>query len=133
MSSALANSYTIAVTSAFGVKSSLRHPYSMFVSGGHDPAPIVRNFLINSLPDPSYKLTVPVVISVEEMKDGTIASFDAANIHMSGDTTNEAIENVLSLMLDIFEAYSANEAALGKEPRRQLDILQSYIQLLNAD
>ncbi len=130
MSAVLANSCVIAVTPAVGAQSR-QQIYSSLFAGEHS-SPLIQPFLINRLPDSSYKLTAPVVISVEHAQQGFIASFDAANVHMSGDTPREAIENVLCLMIDLFDTFSANEEALGKEPRRQLDVLRSYIQVLDA-
>ena len=85
------------------------------------------HLMVTSLPDSGYKLSAPLSIVIEQTSNTAIASFEAANIHMSGDTVREALDNLLSLMLDLFETFSSDETNLGKEPARQLNVLRSYI------
>lgn len=56
-----------------------------------------------------------------------LAEFEEANIGMSGDSREEAIENLACTILDTFENYEKEEHRLGKEPSRQLTVLRSYI------
>jgi hypothetical protein len=60
--------------------------------------------------------------------DGFTATFFDANIGSSGDTEEEAINNLRTLIIDTFELLESKQPEqLGIEPRRQLAILRSLI------
>lgn len=69
---------------------------------------------------------IPVV--VQAVDDGFTATFFDANISTSGDTQEEGVSNLKSLIVDIFEdLQSEPPKRLGPEPSRQLMVLRSFI------
>lgn len=78
-------------------------------------------------PEP-YLIRQPLPIFIERSETGVGASFHEANIHAAGDTDQEALDNLRSLVLDIFESLERSRASrLGPEPLRQLAVLRTYI------
>lgn len=70
--------------------------------------------------------TIPVTVRVEE--GAFVASFFDANIHASGDTDQEAIDNLRSLVLDTYDSLAAlPEPDLAPPARRQLTVLRKHI------
>jgi predicted RNase H-like HicB family nuclease len=83
---------------------------------------------INTFTPEPYELMSPLFVAVEIEDDQFIATFFDANISASGDTEEEAVGNLKSLILDTFESLSAEDTTLlGPEPRRQLAVLQSFL------
>src|SRR5262245_14846738 len=89
--------------------------------------------IVTTLPDAGYRLLKPLTILLEQKDDSVMASFDPANIHMSGDSIKEALNSLLYLIIDIFDAYGEDEQNLSREPARQLSVLRSYMTRLDAD
>lgn len=78
-------------------------------------------------PEP-YSLLKPMSVLIEDSEDGYLASFFDANIGTSGETEQEAFENLKSLVLDMFDSLSREAPErLGPEPARQLAVLRSFI------
>jgi predicted RNase H-like HicB family nuclease len=78
-------------------------------------------------PEP-YSLLKPMSVLIEDFEDGYLASFFDANIGTSGETEQEAFENLKSLVLDMFDSLSREAPErLGPEPARQLAVLRSFI------
>ena len=78
-------------------------------------------------PEP-YRLKRDILAVVQPSEGGFIAGFFDANVHASGDTEEEAIRNLKSLMLDLFEALTIETRGnLGPEPTRQLAVLNEFI------
>jgi hypothetical protein len=74
-----------------------------------------------------HQLTKPIPVTIEENDDdGVIATFDAANISMSGDTLPAALLALSDYIEDIYETYAA-EMHLGPEPMRRLGVLRGYL------
>lgn len=79
------------------------------------------------VPEP-YELTKDIPAVLQPADDGFIATFFDANISTSGDTEEEAVSNLRSLIVDIFEYLESEPMkALGPEPRRQLAVLRAFI------
>lgn len=77
-------------------------------------------------PEP-YRLKRDILAVVQPSAEGFLAGFFDANIHASGDTEEEAVRNLKSLMLDVFDALvSEDRAKLGREPIRQLAVLNEF-------
>jgi dCTP deaminase len=69
---------------------------------------------------------IPVVIIAGESQ--YVASFFAANIHASGDTDQEALDNLRSLILDTFETLEElPDASLSEEVRRQRTTIFEHV------
>ena len=65
---------------------------------------------------------------LQASEGGFIATFFDANISTSGDTEEEAVSNLRSLILDTFEHLeSVPREELGPEPRRQLEVLKVFL------
>ncbi len=78
-------------------------------------------------PDP-YEATRPMLVVVQPSEGGFTASLFDANIHSAGDTEEEAVRNLKSLILDVFDNLSTEAPEnLGPQPRRQLAVLQEFI------
>ena len=83
---------------------------------------------ITTLAPEPYEILRDIPAVVEPAGDGFNATFFDANIGTAGDTQEEAVSNLRSLVLDIFE-YLESEApeALGPEPTRQLGVLRVFL------
>lgn len=78
-------------------------------------------------PEP-YDLIREMTGVLQPTPDGFMASFFDANIHASGETEDEAIQHLKSLILDMFDSLSDERPEnLGVEPRRQIDVLRKYL------
>lgn len=76
-----------------------------------------------------YCALKPIPLTIEYQRDGYIASFEAANIHTSGETLFQAAQNLKSLILDIFDSLTAEPfEKLGPGPKRQLAMLLRYVE-----
>ena len=84
---------------------------------------------ISSLPGEPYTLLRPIPVKIEQVEqDDFLARFEEANIGMSGETAQEALQNLLIDVLDAFELFCKEETNLGPEPTCQLRVLRRYIQ-----
>jgi predicted RNase H-like HicB family nuclease len=84
--------------------------------------------LIQSFAPEPYRLLQPIQVTIEPEADGFVASFFDANISASGETEQEAFENLKGLTLDIFDSLGREAPErLGPEPARQLAVLRSLI------
>jgi hypothetical protein len=83
---------------------------------------------ITTLAPESYQILRDIPAVVEPATDGFIATFFDANISTSGDTEEEAVSNLRSLIVDTFE-YLGSEPpdSLGSEPARQLAVLRVFL------
>lgn len=83
---------------------------------------------ITTLAPEPYQILRDIPAVVESAGDGFNATFFDANISTAGDTQEEAVSNLRSLVMDIFE-YLESEApeALGPEPTRQLGVLRVFL------
>jgi len=83
---------------------------------------------IAELGEPGYRLlkSIPITIQIEE--GAYLASFFEANVHASGDTDQEAYENLRSMVLDTFDSLEKrtdSELATGAQHQRR--VLVAYI------
>ncbi len=86
--------------------------------------------VLNALPEPEYLLKAPIVVSVKLVYDEFLASFDDASIAASGETQSQAIENLKSMILDVFDLLSSKDLEnIGPLPQKQLAILNSFIEI----
>lgn len=82
-------------------------------------------------PEP-YELRRTLAVVVQREGEGFVATFFDANLHASGDTEEEAFRNLKSLILDVFESLQEEPPErLGPEPKRQLAVLEEFIQAKN--
>ena len=67
-------------------------------------------------PEP-YQLVRQILTVIQPSEGGYIASFFDANVHASGDTEEEALRNLKSLILDVFDSLSAEPTEDRKSTR----------------
>src|SRR5258706_9445412 len=60
--------------------------------------------LLHDAADPSYQFIKPISVIVQLEEGAYLASFFDANIHASGDTDQEAFDNLRAAVLDTYEA-----------------------------
>ena len=83
---------------------------------------------ITTLAPSHYELRRDIPAVLQPVDDGFTATFFDANISASGDTEEEAVSNLRSLIVDIFvDLQSEAPARLGSEPSRQLAVLKALI------
>jgi hypothetical protein len=95
-------------------------------------SPIAQEIIYSDIssfsPEP-YNLKSPIKIKVVGNDSEYIASHYESNIHASGDTPFEAIENLKSVMLDTFDSLTSEpEGNLGLKAKHQRALLQSIIE-----
>src|SRR2546421_314139 len=75
-----------------------------------------------------YEVIKPIPVKVERVDNSFVASFVAANVNTSGDTWDEAVINLQSLLTNLFDLLITHRPEeLGPAPKRQLSVLQSFI------
>lgn len=85
------------------------------------------NFLLKDLVA-GYSVIKPIAVKVEQTDGSFVASFVAANVNASGETWDEAVLNLKSLLVDKFDMLLSHKSStLGPAPKRQLSVLQSFI------
>lgn len=95
---------------------------------GLKPRQTILRTAISSLPGEPYTLLQPIPVKIEQIEEGDfLAGFDEANVAMSGETYQEAFQNLVAEVLNSFESFITEEANLGPEPARQLGILKKYL------
>lgn len=83
---------------------------------------------ITTLGDGPYQLARDLPIVVQPVDDAYTATFFDANVGMSGDTQEEAVENLKAYMVDLFEDLDSEvPGGLGPGPARQLAALRAVI------
>ena len=85
---------------------------------------------ITVLPDSPHSLLKPIPIRLKLVGNGEwMASFDEANIAMTGDTPEEAKELLSYNIIDVVEFFHAKEEALIPDLKQALMALRQYIEL----
>jgi hypothetical protein len=78
-----------------------------------------------------YEPLRDIPAALQPVDDGFTATFFDGNISASGETEEEAISNLRSLIIDIFESLESEPPErLGIEPKRQLELLRAFIRRL---
>ncbi len=87
-----------------------------------------RSVTICSLAPEPYELTKPIVFDVRPSKGEFVASFHDADIHVTGGTAQEAVDDAKAYLLDIFEnLLEKPRKKLGPRPKRRLAVLEELI------
>jgi hypothetical protein len=84
--------------------------------------------LVRSLGAEPVQLKSEIAVVVQPTGDDFIATYFDAGISMSGDSQEEAVDNLKALIVDLFESYEEDEAKLGPGPRQQLAALREVIE-----
>jgi hypothetical protein len=78
-------------------------------------------------PEP-YAVLRPIPVLIRPEGEEFVASFIEANVNASGETQQEAFENLKALVLDIFDSLKSHPAdKLGPESARRLAVLRDFI------
>jgi len=89
--------------------------------------------VIRSLSPHNGTLRRDMHVVVRPVDSDWVASFFDGNVHASGQTEIEAIDNLKSMLLDYFEELSElPHEALGVEMRRCYDVLSEYIEVAHG-
>jgi predicted RNase H-like HicB family nuclease len=90
----------------------------------------LKSATIQSFAPEAYEVLKPIPVEIEADGDSFVATFRDASISTSGDTEQEAFENLKSLILDIFDSLRREpDENLGPVPRRQLAVLRDVIRV----
>jgi hypothetical protein len=85
--------------------------------------------VITSFAPEPYSLVRHIETLIEPIADSFVASFSDANVSASGDNQQEAFDNLKSLILDVYDSLHAESPSrLGPESKRQLAVLESYLE-----
>ena len=82
---------------------------------------------ITTLAPEPFDLLREFPMTVVPEDGGYLATFFDAGISMTGDTREEAVANLRMMLVDMFDDFEAQEHQLGPEPKRQLDVLRTFI------
>jgi hypothetical protein len=83
---------------------------------------------IEQYPGEPYALRRPIPVTIQKLEaDDFEARFEEANLAVSGETIQEAFQNLAIEILNIFEIFNQEENNLGPEPTRQLRVLKQYL------
>jgi len=86
--------------------------------------------IIASFAPERVKLLKAIPVSIRYTGDDFVATFFDATLSASGDTHEEAFENLKDIILSIFQMFSEMHSdTLGPLPRRQLAVLSDFLQL----
>ena len=93
-----------------------------------DLTSIEEDYALRHFPGEPYRLLKPITVQVKCLGDDDfLASFHAANMAISGDSVQEAFQNLAAHILDVLEVLEQEESTLGPEPARQLAVLRDHI------
>ena len=86
---------------------------------------MIKHCTLKSLPDDSVHVIQPIPVLVWSVNGAYVATFAESNISASGETAEEAVDNVADIIASKFHLFTRK--TLGMYPRRQLHILQRYM------
>ena len=102
-----------------------KHPRLLY----HEEPTVSSLAQITKLPDDSpYILLQTIPVNLEEQEDGEwIASFEEANISMSGSTVGEAMDLLTEDIEGAFELFTEEETTLSLRLQHDLITLRRYL------
>lgn len=86
-----------------------------------------HTIFISDLRHDKYKLTQPIPVSIEYENNVVIASFYDVDVYGTGDDIQEAITDLCSQIIEVYELYSQNVNRLGPVPAREWKYLQTIV------
>jgi hypothetical protein len=85
-------------------------------------------WILNSLHPHQLDVLQPLPVVVTRLGPGNfVASFAPANVNASGDSSEEAVENLKDMIAAKYEYFSRLSNRLGPMPRKELAVLGQYI------
>jgi hypothetical protein len=95
------------------------------VKGGHRD--------VDSFAPEPYRVTNPFTVVLASEADEVIASWLDANLHASGETSEQAFNELKGMILDTFDRLEElGDDELGPGPRKQKRVLRSHIAKLGS-
>ncbi|MBM3234925.1 hypothetical protein FJZ31_01370 [Candidatus Poribacteria bacterium] len=88
---------------------------------------VPHTIFISDLRHDKYKLTQPIPVSIEYEDDTVIVSFYDVDVYGTGDDIQEAITDLCSQIIEVYELYSQNVNRLGPVPTREWKYLQTIV------
>jgi hypothetical protein len=83
---------------------------------------------IDSLAPATLEIIAPFHVVVQPYEDEFVATFFDANISATGDTQQEAVENVKDMVVDLFEFLDGQPSrGLGAAMQRQQNVLRAVL------
>lgn len=84
--------------------------------------------MLAQIGDPCYRLRYPILLTQEIGEQGeTIVFDDGFDVYGVGETTQEAVGEYASMLVDLFQELVASEDALSCHLRQQLRTLRMYL------
>lgn len=91
------------------------------------PKPSIWIPIESFAPEP-YEVLRPFTAVITPLEEGFEAGFFDANIYASGDTEEEALTNLKSILLDMYDRLAQlDESQLGPGPAKQKQMLTLHI------
>jgi predicted RNase H-like HicB family nuclease len=86
------------------------------------------HLVVATLVPAPYEVIKEIPVWVRPEEDSYVASFVDANVNASGETVNDAVDNLKDMMAALLESLgSLPKGRLGKGPARQLAVLKAFI------
>ena len=82
---------------------------------------------ITDLGEEPYTLREPIPVEIEATEDGFVAGFVEGLVYASGDTREEAVDELTLLTLAMFEALRSHQGELGAAASEQFRVLSQHI------
>jgi len=87
----------------------------------------IYNATIHELGDSRFELAVPLQIVLEEDQEETVARIPELNLYASGDTDNEAIDELKQEVIKLYEELESSDKKLGPLPKSWFLTLRKLI------
>lgn len=88
---------------------------------------------IQELPDHRFELLRPIPVTYTEWSGSVVASFEEADVSISGSSREDAHELLAHWVVDLFgDLLDEPTATLGRVPARQLTVLREYIRRVDG-
>lgn len=94
----------------------------------HELASRCRIVPLNDLPDPRYRLRMPLLICLENDEGQVIASLDEIEAFAHAETEYEAIELLCAEIVQLYEELATDDQPLGLLPKKWKRYLEGVIQ-----
>lgn len=83
---------------------------------------------VRSIESEPYELRRTLYVVVQPAEESFVATFAEANINASGETVPDSVSNLKDMMILLYERLlKESKSKLGKEPTRQLAVLQELL------
>jgi hypothetical protein len=91
------------------------------------PSHVKNMYYLRDIDTPGYKLLRGVVLNVEMDSDDIVVYESNLNLYGVGNSVSDAVNEFVSMLVDIFEELVETEDILSYQLRKQLDYLRSIV------